>query len=166
MRNILMIAATVMLAACVTAVGTPYGPADEKGFGYQETKLEADRFRISFSGDGATPVDVVEEYALLRAAELTLENGYDWFRVIGRSIDGDERGGVDVGAGFGSGNYGRRRGVSVGVGGNLGRVGARQFFTARLEILMGKGAQPDDSSEIYDAQSIVDSITPLTPDAP
>jgi hypothetical protein len=157
MRILTVMAAACFLAACATAVGTAYGPADSKGYGYTETRIEADRFRVSFSGDGATPPETVEDYAMLRAAELALENGYDWFRVVGRSVDEQEKGGVGVGAGVGTGSYGRRSGVSVGVGGNLGTLGARRFYTARLEVLMGKGDKPDDPAT-YDARSLIDTI--------
>lgn len=157
MRILMMMAATWLLAACATAVGTAYGPADANGYGYTEMRIEADRYRVSFAGDGATPPEVVEDYAMLRAAELAIENGYDWFRVVGRSMDEEEKGGVGVGAGLGTGSYGRRSGVSVGVGGDLGTIGGRRFFTARLEVLMGKGDKPDDPAA-YDARSLIDTI--------
>jgi hypothetical protein len=101
---------------------------------------------------------VVEDFALLRAAELAVENGYDWFRVVGRSLDGEEKGGVGLGAGVGTGSYGRRSSVGVGVGGNLGTVGARKFFTSRLEVLFGSGDLPADTAEVYDARSVIDTI--------
>lgn len=157
MRFLFVMIAACLLAACATAVGTAYGPADAKGYGYSEMRIEADRFRVTFAGDGATPPEVVEDYAMLRAAELALENGYDWFRVVGRSMDVQEKGGVGVGAGVGTGSYGRRSGVSVGVGGNLGTIGGREFYTARLEVLMGKGDKPDDPAA-YDARSLIDTI--------
>ncbi len=146
----------MMLAACATAVGTAYAPADSKGYGYTETRVEADRYRVVFSGDGATPVAAVEDYALLRAAELAVENGYDWFRVVGRALDEDEKGGVGLGAGVGGGG----RNVGVGVGGNLGTVGAKKFYTAKLEALFGKGEKPanDAAGEVYDARSVIETI--------
>lgn len=157
MRIFFMGLISLVLVSCATAVGTGYQPEDQKGFGYTDTKIEAGRFRITFAGDGATPVDVVEDFALLRAAELTLENNFEWFRVINRDVNGEQRGGVGVGAGVGSGSFGRRGGVGVGVGGDLGTIGARRFFTVRMEVLMGTGEIPDES-EVYNAQAVVDSI--------
>ncbi len=156
MRLILAAAAAMLVVACATAVGTAYAPADSKGYGYAETRIEADRYRVSFSGDGATPPGVVEDYALLRAAELAVENGYDWFRIVGRSMDEAEKGGVGLGAGFGGGG----RNVGVGVGGDLGTVGAKKFYTAKLEALFGKGEKPADSAggEVYDARSVIETI--------
>lgn len=145
------------LAACATAVGTGYQPADSKGFGYSEQKIEADRFRVAFAGDGATSPQQVEDFALLRAAELAVAAGADWFRVVGRSTDAEEKGGVGIGAGVGGGSYGRRSGVSVGVGGDLGAVGAKRFYTTRLEILLGRGQRPDDP-DVYDPDAVIASI--------
>lgn len=162
MQRVLIAAAAIMLAACATAVGTAYAPADSKGYGYAETRIEADRYRVSFAGDGATPQNVVEDYLLLRAAELAVENGYDWFRVVGRTIDEAEKGGVGLGGGFGGGG----RNVGVGVGGNLGTVGAKKFYTAKLEALFGKGEKPagDEGGEVYDARSVIETIRArLTP---
>ncbi len=146
----------IALAACATAVGTTYAPADSKGYGYTETRIEADRYRVTFAGDGATPVEAVEDYALLRAAELALENGYDWFRVVGRTTDVQQKGGVGIGAGLGGGG----RNVGVGVGGNVGTVGAKKFFTTRLEAIFGKGEKPTDPAmgEVYDARSVIDTL--------
>jgi hypothetical protein len=155
--RLLTTAALLLLAACATAVGTAYQAADSKGYGYTEQRVESDRYRITFAGDGATPPEVVEDYALLRAAELARQNGYDWFRVTGRSLDGEEKGGVGVGAGVGTGSYGRRSGVSVGVGGNLGTIGARKLYTARIEVLMGKGPRPE-GADVYGADDVISSI--------
>lgn len=161
MRSLILFASAAILAGCATAVGTAYAPADSKGYGFSETRIEDERWRVEFAGDGGTPADVVEDYALLRAAELTVANGFDWFRIVSRGMDAQARGGVGIGAGVGSGSYGRRGGVSVGVGGNLGTVGGKEFYTARLEILMGAGETPDDA-DVYDARDVIDNIMPMT----
>jgi hypothetical protein len=148
------ILAALTLAACATAVGTAYAPAGKNGYGYSDTRIEEGRYRITFAGDGATAPDVVEDYALLRAAELALAGGYDWFRVVGRAVDEQEKGGVGIGAGLGGGG----RNVGGGVSGNLGTLGARKFYTARIEVIMGKGDKPADGQGVYDARSLSDSM--------
>ncbi len=149
--------AALSLAACATAVGTDYRPADKKGYGYAEQRVEAGRYRVTFAGDGATPPALVEDFALLRAAELAKANGYDWFRVVGRDLSEERKGGVGIGAGAGGGSTGGRSGVGVGVSGDLGTIGAKKFYTARLEVLMGKGPKPE-GPDVYDAKSVIDSI--------
>ena len=164
MRHLILFASLSILAACATAVGTAYAPADSKGYGFTETRIEADRWRVVFAGDGATPPDVVEDFALLRAAELAVENGYDWFRVVGRSLDAEDKGGVGIGAGVGTGSYGRRGGVGVGVGGDLGTVGARRFYTSRIEVLMGAGDAPEEP-DVYDAREVIETIGDMSGEA-
>jgi hypothetical protein len=154
MRQYLFIA--LAAAGCATAVGTPYRAADRQGFGFAETRIESDRYRVVFAGDGATSAGEVEDFALLRAAEIGLANGYEWFRVVSKDISAEKRGGVGLGAGVGGGGSN----VGVGVGGNFGSIGARTFYTARMEVLYGKGERPaaDASGGVYDAQSVADSI--------
>ena len=74
-------------------------------------------------------------------------------------MDAEEKGGVGLGAGVGTGSYGRSSSVGVGVGGNLGTVGARRFYTARLEVLFGSGDMPADNAGVYDARSVISSIS-------
>ncbi len=153
MNRLLVFAAAMGLAACATAVGTAYAPADSKGYGYTDTRIEADRYRITFAGDGATPQDIAEDYALLRAADIAIANGYDWFRVVSRDVSRENKGGVGIGAGVGSGG----RNVGVGVSGDLGTIGARPFFTVRMEVLFGKGARPE-GPDYYDARAVKETV--------
>lgn len=155
MKKLILTAAILTISACATPGPIEYGPANADGFGYSDTPIETDRYRIVYRGSAGMPPELVEDFAFRRAAERTSAAGYDWFRVVARDVEHDVRGGVDVGAGFGSGRFGRRSGVSVGVGGNFGRVGAREFYTARIEILMQNGETPDDR-DAYDAGVILE----------
>ncbi len=157
MRFMFAFAAALMLAACPAVGPASYGPADAKGFGYEESRIESDRYRIIYRGSGGMGPEEVEDYALLRAGELALANGYDWFRVISSDVRGEQRGGVGIGAGVGGGSYGRRSGVGVGVSGDLGTIGGRDYFTARMEVLMGAG-EPPEGGDYYDAGDLVDRL--------
>src|SRR5262245_24298088 len=83
-----MIAAAFGLAACETGP-TPYQAASSSQTGYSDLRIEADRYRITFRGNSSTSKDAVESYMLYRAAELTLQNGYDKFTVAHRDSDKD-----------------------------------------------------------------------------
>lgn len=74
----------LVVAGCATP--TPYGPAID-GKGYSELQTENDRFRVSFSGNSLTPRETVESYLLYRAAEITLQQGYDRFRIVERDVE-------------------------------------------------------------------------------
>lgn len=75
-RTVIVAATSILLASCVTT----YGPKGMSG-GYTETRLEEDVFRITVEANGYTSMEQAEEMVLLRAAELSLQNGYAAFVV-------------------------------------------------------------------------------------
>jgi hypothetical protein len=85
MRRIIALVAAAALAACATA--TPYQSAPAGGYGFTETRIESNRFSLNFSGNALTERDVVETYLLFRAAEVTVESGFDYFVVTNRAVD-------------------------------------------------------------------------------
>lgn len=92
--RLLVVAAAAALTACVTATPyQPYRPESASGVhgGYSEQRLSPDRFRVRFHGNDVTSRDRVEGYLLYRAAELTVQNGYDWFRISDRHVEHDVR---------------------------------------------------------------------------
>jgi len=73
------------LGGCMTA--TPYQPYIPEGGpgthgGYSEEQLTPDDFIVRFHGNELTSRERVEGYLLYRAAELTLQHGYDWFHPV------------------------------------------------------------------------------------
>lgn len=148
--------AAVGLTACATP--TPYGPATlQKGAGFSEQRIEAGRYRVTFAGNGEP--SRIHDLALRRAAELTLQDGYDWFRVAGASGAVNRGGGptLSIGAGTGSGGYGYYggSGVSLGLGTSF-NLGPPQG-TASFEILMQHGSRPDQP-DAYDARDVLRNI--------
>jgi hypothetical protein len=66
------------LAGCATpAAYAPRGPGQQTG--YTDRQLAANRWRVTFTGNSATPREQVEDDLLLRAAEVTLAAGYGHF---------------------------------------------------------------------------------------
>jgi hypothetical protein len=88
----LLAAATLTITACMTP--TPYQPeirGQRIHGGYSEQILSENRYLVTFDGNTLTSRERVEGYLLYRAAELTVQNGYDWFRVAHRQTDRDQR---------------------------------------------------------------------------
>ncbi len=159
-------ALAALIAACATA--TPYAPVGTPGagqYGYSDQKLEDTRFRVTFSGNSLTKLRTVENYVLFRAAELTLEQGADWFRVVQRQQDADRRlrgTGSSFGYGYSAFDY---RFFHP----RYGAFGYRDpFFTdinvdevtryeVSAEIVIGSGAKPADP-QAYAAQEVVDNL--------
>jgi hypothetical protein len=177
-------ASTLMVAGCATE--TTYRPATGQGFnrtGYSDRQVEPDRFLVNFAGNSVTSRDTVERYLLFRAAELTLQNGYDYFVMANRDTDLQSRtySTPGVGGGFGYGGFGgywgpswRYYGRGFGwrswdpwYGGGLGGPWGNDFdvrtidrYEATAEIVMRKGAIPRDNLRAFNARAVVDSIGP------
>lgn len=50
--------------------------------GFTETQLGTNVYTVRFKGNGYTSSSKASDFALLRCAELTLENGYKYFTII------------------------------------------------------------------------------------
>jgi len=74
----------LLLAGCETAA--TYHPL-ESGTGYTDQQLASNRFRITFTGNSATRRETVENYLLLRSAEVTLKAGSRWFAFDNRDTE-------------------------------------------------------------------------------
>ncbi len=68
------------LAGCGVPASTPYRPAlAANDTGYLEQRIEENRYRVTFTGNSVTARESVENFMLLRIAELTLKHGFDYF---------------------------------------------------------------------------------------
>ena len=171
----------VGLAACETA--TPYQPnirGQAASGGYSETRLEPDRWRVNFSGNSMTSRETVEGYLLFRAAELTLQNGDDWFAMVDRHTDTRARSYVQpdpfyqpwYGSGFGYWRPSwRYRGRGFGwrtwdpffgdpFFADRYDVQTIESFEASAEIVTRKGKKPADDPRAFDAHAVADSLKP------
>lgn len=134
MRFLLPLLAATALTACASQP-TIYAPAGVSDRGYSERQIEGDRFRIRFEAGGDISMAEAEDLALRRAAEITLLEDGDWFLVVSRRLEGDDRDPVRVGGSvsqtFGSGGY---RGTGVGIGVRIDPSAGEKTVT--LEILV------------------------------
>ncbi|MEO8114538.1 MAG: hypothetical protein ABI655_09160 [Phenylobacterium sp.] len=157
-RLLLPVIAALALGACATAP-TLYQPAvGPRAVGFTEYRIEPARYRITFQGGPGAPLAQVSDYALLRAADLAIAGGYDWFRVSDRVVQGAPDRGPRMSVGVGGGNYGYRSGVSLGVGTSF-NLGGGPAVTSTIEVLMGRGAPPP-GDDVYDARQVRSSIGP------
>lgn len=49
--------------------------------GHSNAQTDDDKFVIVFNGNGHTPLEKVKDYALLRSAEVTTENNFEYFKI-------------------------------------------------------------------------------------
>lgn len=169
----LLTLALVLVAGCATQ--TPYKPAEARDKeGYNETQLGENRFRVTFVGNNVTPAETVKDYALLRAAELTLQEGYSWFSVAERDKDEQQRSSTSLGTGFSVPGYttvyqrcgvlrcqtavSSTPGFSTGIG--VASTTTSSSYKYSFEVFMGKPPMPREVNN-YDARELVKSLRRL-----
>ena len=169
-----LLAATAALALSACATATPYGPAGvDSRYGYSEQRVDADRYRVSFAGNSVTSREQVEMALLLRAAEVTAENGYDWFATVNRATDRDVRLQATPDPFFydryspfwgPSWRYYRRGYWSPWGDPFWGRhdfdVREIDRFEASAEIVMGRGQKPGNDPNAFDAREVIQNLGP------
>lgn len=167
MKRILLAAAVLTLAACASAPG--YSRASSPAApGYSEQVIETDRWRVRYTGTPRMTATQVQDYALMRAAQLTLERGEDWFEVVNSDTNADSKRRYSIETDFGPDYYLHR---SCGLLGCTTRaepvfrrthretVEDRTIYEHSLEIVMG--SDPDRSSgsaRVYDAKETFNSL--------
>jgi hypothetical protein len=164
-RLLVLLGGLTVLAACATP--TPYQPAIGTRWGYEENQIESNRFRVSFGGNSLTERETVETYLLYRAAELTVENGFDHFQVVTRGLEEESRF-----VGGGDPFYSHYRGFPVHYAFFHPRWGWRAHhdpfwddvnyrevtrYEASAEIIFGQGPKPDHPGA-FDARDVMTNL--------
>ena len=160
---VLVVALAGLLAGC--GQPTPYQPAAD-GYGYSEQQIEENRYRVTFAGNDLTAADTVQNYLLYRAAELTLDRGYDYFTVVDRNLD---RSTAYWGTGntqLGSGYFTRRGDFIGGIGVTTYSARPVDSYTAYADVVMFEGEKPADDVNAYDARSVLRQLGPTIEAAP
>lgn len=165
LRAVVVLWVAVLLAACVTP--TPYQPAQPRGFGYSEERIDQNKFRVTFRGNSLTKRETVEDYLLYRAAELTLQNGFSHFLVVGRDTEAKTRYRMWIDS------YGGRGWFYHGFPGWYHRpwydpwapwgrhdVQPITTYTATAEIVLVKSAVRDGEAQAFDARQVLVQVGP------
>jgi hypothetical protein len=161
LRGLLAASLLLVLGAC--AMETPYQPSEGR-YGYSDQQIEENRYRVTFSGNPSTPRDTVQNYLLYRAAELTVQKGFDHFTVVERDVERSTR---YYTQGYADDIYydrfGSRRGIR--------RFYRPSFYSANAYpvneyssfavIVMAEGEKPGDDANAYDALDVLQRLQPL-----
>ena len=167
-RRTALLLALAALSACATP--TPYQALVPERGGYSEQRLAENRYRVVFAGNAHTSPEQLEAHLLRRAAELTLERGYEWFTVSGQRVEGEVKtiqtrwGPMRVSRGPGSQswrNYGSfyvRPGLKLlnPIWRRISR-GTGDALEARAEITLGRGPRPQ-ANGVFDARQVMQEM--------
>jgi hypothetical protein len=159
-RAAVLVAGVALVSACVSP--TPYQPAPTRGFGYSEVRLDHNKFRVTFRGNAQTSRETVEDYLLYRAAELTLQNGFTHFIVIGRETEAKTsyRYWVDRYGGRGWFYHGFPHWYYDPWPPRTYDVQPITTYKASAEIILVKGAVEDGDVRAFDAQQVLVQVGP------
>jgi hypothetical protein len=166
LKGIRMYARNLILLLCVMTFSagcvTPYQPKGRIG-GYSDTQLAPDVFRVTFQGNGYTSEDRADDFALLRAAELTLQNGFKYFAVIEGSSSPDVTTWTTPGSGHTSGSvqiYGGPDSYTGTYSGHTTYTPPQTTFISRprSELLIRCLADKPEEFYAFDASFLQESI--------
>ncbi len=149
------------LAACATA--TPYQPENDRGEGFAEFQLENNKFRVTFSGNTLTPLPTVENYLLYRAAEVTVNKGFDYFIVLedkSEAMSTFRSFGTIIGGAEGRFFYGTRGFGGGGFGTTTATTRERREYTAQAIIETGTGPKPTGNPSAFNAREVLENLAP------
>jgi hypothetical protein len=159
------------LSACMTpAAYAPRQPGQATG--YTDRELAPGRYRVTFTGNSATARDTVENYLLLRAAEVTLAAGGTHFLFDDR--DTHARTTVHADPGFygpgywggGFGYWGFRPAWGYSPFGPPLMISQTTRYEAYAEIVVLKPGQDANEPRAVDARAIVSHLAPEANPAP
>jgi len=89
LRPVKALAMTVVFAGMAGCASTPayHAATSSDATGFSEQKLDENHYRVTFKGNSRTSRHDVEDYLLLRAAEVTRQEGFTCFHIDEKSTD-------------------------------------------------------------------------------
>ena len=144
----------------VTGCATPYQSQGFRG-GFDETRLQPNVFRVSFVGNAQTSAQTASDYALLRAAELALENGFTHFVVTDSQNQSQSGVFTTPGSSTSTVHAHKMGGQTTGMVNTHHTPGQSILFSKpRSSIIVYMGSQRDfmDPTQVFDAGFVVNSL--------
>jgi hypothetical protein len=141
---------SAVIAVCILGLGACATPYQEMGLtgGVSATQLTSDTFQIVAKGNGYTSSSAIERYALRKAAEVTVANGYDLF-LIASAADRGRVSGFTTNSQYNGGGY------SSGF--------ATPIYTPGQTLMVKtfRGPKPADAPpNLYDARELLSYLVP------
>jgi hypothetical protein len=162
-RFALFLGLGLALAACVGPAA--YGPRRPgETTGYTDRELAPGRYRVTFAGNSVTARETVQDFLLLRAAEVTLAAGGTHFVFDDRDTRARTTYHADpayYGAGFGGGfGWGFRPRWGYSPFGPPLMISQTTRYEASAEVVVLKPGQESSEPRAVDAQAIISHLSP------
>ena len=147
--------AGLIMTGCM--VNMPVYRAFSNGSGYQEAKLENNRYSVSYTGEHFLNAETTTRYFLFRAAQLTQTAGYDYFIVYDKLVRQRSRFRSDP---YSNGRYGyfNSWGYAHYHYDYYTYCCDNVWYEVSADIVMHKGKKPVDNQNAYYAQQLTDFL--------
>ncbi|HVS27401.1 MAG TPA: hypothetical protein VHE58_08930 [Burkholderiales bacterium] len=156
MTKIISLTLVLILAGCAT--GRSYHNSDNMWkLGYSDTQLNERVYRVSYAGYGI-PQSECDDFAIMRASEITKEKGYKYFRILTEKQSSQSQSFYIPGSTYTTGTvsgYGNTAQVNT-TSYSTGFVGTANYPVSTITIEMLK--EKDDASGTLDAEIIWSSL--------
>ena len=165
--RIVILASALTLGACASSTPRYVAADDATDYGHYTRKISEDRYRVNFNGDRHTNLQEARDFTLLRAAEITMSEGYDWFQIVDRETSTTEKpqpsmefdyehsyttyrscGLISCSESVRPTTWQRTR---------LDSTRTKSVHTHSIEIVLGKGEMPEDG-HYYDATDVIKTL--------
>jgi hypothetical protein len=123
--RLVALSAVCLLAGCATA----YQPDGVSG-GYADQRLNDNTAQVSFRGNRFISPETLHSYLLRRCADVTLQNGYNYFVLV----------------------------APIESSANVAGARVDDLFSASTTIKMIKGNEPASEANAYDAAAVIRSV--------
>ena len=154
--------AAVLIVATLSACATPYGKYGLLG-GFTDSRIDENTYSISVDTNGLTSQQTTSMHAFYRAAELTVENGFDYFVIasdannstsMAMAMPGGSTSNTTINT-YGSTAYGRTTTTYAPT-----TVVPVVYPNSTLIIKSFKGAKPEGVPNAYDAHTVMKYLGP------
>jgi hypothetical protein len=165
MKTILTLLFVVLMSACAT----PYGKYGLLG-GFRDSRIDENTFSISVDTNGFTSQQTTSMQALYRAAELTVQSGFDFFVIAGGGSNPSSM--MMAMPGATTSNTTLRASGSYGYATTTTTAAPTMYMpmifpNATLVIKAYRGDRPADLPGAYDARSVMKYLGPqINPEVP
>lgn len=152
----------VVMVAILSGCATPYGKYGILG-GYTDSRIDENTFSISADTNGFTNQQTTSMHAFYRAAELTLENGFDFFVIasgannstsMAMAMPGTSTSNTTINA------YGATAYATTTTTYAPTTLVPLVFPNSTLIIKSFKGARPEGATNTYDARAVMKYVGP------
>lgn len=153
----------LILSGCASSL-PPYRPYSD-GAGYQERRIEKNRFAVSFIGNSSMTAEETENYLIYRAAELTIAASYDYFILHDKKTKQMNRYRYFPYSygGYGYYPYGYYNGWGSGYypfGYYNDYCCPYSWYEVSAEVLMYEGKKPEGDKNAYDSEQVLEYLGP------